>query len=303
MLYGPNVLLAFLGAVGFLIMVLSLMAHPRFSLVKDMARLSGEQEGGLMARLSRKLAQADIPITAGEFLRVSLMLGLALGLAGYLLTGAVVSGLLGLALGGLVYWSYLEDRRDKRRIAYQEALAEVVDILQEAFAACRSLHAALDVVAEHAPEPVRADFQEITKRLRVGEDLAVVLREVAERRRDVMLDRLVEAIIAHREEGGELGPVLRPLAHGVRGLARVRRRVASAQARIKWEARVVCVAPFVFMAILRFTAPGLQQAFYGSIWGQLCIILVAALSLGAYYVMYRMGRQALGFIESAGVRG
>lgn len=302
MFYGPNVLIAFMGAAGFLVMILSLLAHPRYSLVKDLARLEGQEAGGgLMARLQRKLNQADIPITAGEFMRVSLMLGLAVGFGAFVLTGIAITGLLGLALGFFAYWSYLEDQRDKRRIAYQEALAEVVDILQEAFAATNALYMALEVVAEHAPQPVREDFTEITRRLRVGEDLSTVLREVTERRRETMLDRLTEALIAHMEEGGELGPVLRPLARGVRGMARVRRQVAAAQAKIRWEARIVCLAPFLFMIILRFTAPTLQGPFYATVWGQLSVLLVAGLSTGAYYVMNRMGKRALAIIESAGI--
>jgi len=302
-MYGPNVLIAFIGAAGFFIMVLSLLAHPRYSLRRELARLEGrEQEGGFLARLQRKLDQADIPISAGEFLRVSTMLGVAVGLGTFVLTGIASAGLMGFALGFFIYWSYLEDRRDKRRIAYQEALAEVVDILQEAFAATHSLLMAIDTLAEHAPEPAREDFQEISRRLHVGESLPDVLREVAARRREIMFDRLVEALIANMEEGGELGPVLRALAKAVRGMARVRRQVAAAQSRIRWEARVVCIAPFVFMIILRFTAATLQRPFYASIWGQLAALVVGFLSAGAYYIMNRMGRKALAIVESAGVR-
>ena len=302
-MYGPNVLIAFIGAAGFFIMVLSLLAHPRYSLRRELARLEGrEQEGGFLARLQRKLDQADIPISAGEFLRVSTMLGVAVGLGTFVLTGIASAGLMGFALGFFIYWSYLEDRRDKRRIAYQEALAEVVDILQEAFAATHSLLMAIDTLAEHAPEPAREDFQEISRRLHVGESLPDVLREVAARRREIMFDRLVEALIANMEEGGELGPVLRALAKAVRGMARVRRQVAAAQSKIRWEARVVCIAPFVFMIILRFTAATLQRPFYASIWGQLAALVVGFLSAGAYYIMNRMGRKALAIVESAGVR-
>jgi len=300
-MYGPNVLIAFIGAAGFFVMVLSLLAHPRYSLRRELARLEGREEG-LLGRLQRKLNQADIPISAGEFLRVSTVLGVAVGLAAYVLTGIASAGLMGFALGFFIYWSYLEDRRDKRRIAYQEALAEVVDILQEAFAATHSLLMAMDTLAEHAPEPVRGDFREISRRLHVGESLAEVLREVAARRREVMFDRLTEALMANMEEGGELGPVLRALAKAVRGMARVRRQVAAAQSKIRWEARIVCIAPFAFMIILRFTAAALQRPFYASIWGQLAALVVGFLSASAYYIMNRMGRKALAIVESAGIR-
>ena len=93
-------------------------------------------------------------------------------------------------------------------------------------------------------------------------------------------------------------PILKALGEAVRGLASVRRRVATAQSRIRWEARVVCLAPFVFIVILRFTAPDLQRPFYATIWGQLAMMLVACMCGGAYYLMNRMGAKALDPIES-----
>ena len=300
----PNVLIAFLGSMGFLIMSLSLLAHPRYSLTRELARLEGEEpeDRGLTAALQRALAQANIPITAGEFLRVSLILGVPLGGAGILLTGAPVLGLVGFFGGAFLYWMYLSDRRDKARIAYQEALLGVIEVLREAYAATGSLPMALDAVAEHAPPAARGDFEEIQSRYQVGESLVEVLQEVADRRREVLLDQLVEALIAHSQEGGELGPVLDALSQAARGMARVRRKVNSSMAKIRWEARIVSIAPFLFMVILRFTAPTLQGPFYSSVWGQMALVAVVFLCTMAYYMMNRMGRRALAVIESMGMR-
>ena len=305
MLREPNVLIAFVGSAGFLVMALSLLAHPRYSLARELARLEGEEgieERSLVARLQRTLKQANIPISAPEFLRVSLVLGIVIGGAGLLLTGAPVLGVLGFLGGSALYWMHLSDRRDKARIAYQEALLGVIQILQETFAATGSLPMALDAVAEHAPPAARPDFEEIRNRYHVGESLPEVLQEVADRRREVMMDQLVEALIAHSQEGGELGPVLNAVGQAARGMSRVRQKVNSSMVKIIWEARIVCVAPFVFMVILRFTAPALQGPFYASLWGQIALVAVVALCVMAYYFMNRMGRKALAVIESMGVR-
>ncbi len=98
-------------------------------------------------------------------------------------------------------------------------------------------------------------------------------------------------------------PVLNALGEAVRGLTSVRRRIATAQARIRWEARVVCLAPFVFIVILRFTAPDLQQPFYASLVGQLSVLVVGFLCGAAYYLMNRMGHQALNPLEAPGMTG
>jgi tight adherence protein B len=296
MLYGPNVLFAFVGAAGILITVLSIMAIPHYDISGD------DEDRSLRGRLQRKLDQADLDITTEEYLRTSLFLSGVLAATAFVLTGAPASALLGAILGFFAYWTYLEDRREKRRREYQEALVEVINILQEGFASMRSLEMALETVAQHAPEVVRQDFVAIATQMSMQANLDEVLLQVASRRRDMIFDRLVEALIANRRTGGEkLGPVLAALRESVQALASGRRRVATAQERIRWEARIVCLAPLVFIVILRQTAPELQGPFYASIFGQVAIVLVGSMSALAYYIMNRIGARAVQPLESAGV--
>ncbi len=296
MFYGPNVLFAFSGAAGVLILILSILAIPHYQISKDAENQS------FFGRLQRKLDQADLDITAGEYIKTSLFLSGVLALVAFVLTGAPAAALLGALVGFFAYWTYLEDRREKRRRDYQEALLEVINILQEGFASMRSLEMAIATVAEHAPEVARADFVEIATQMSLQANLEEVLMRVAQRRRDMIFDRLVEALIANRRAGGQqLGPVLAALRESVQALASGRRRVSTAQERIRWEARIVCLAPFTFIVILRQTAPDLQGPFYASIFGQVAIILVGIMSALAYYIMNRIGARAVQPLESAGV--
>ena len=296
MFYGPNVLMAFIGAAGVLVLVLSILAIPHYRIAKD------EQDQGFLARLQRQLDQAGLDITAREFLKTATFLGLILGVVAFVLTAAPAAAVLGVIVGFFGYWTYLEDRREKRRRAYQEALLEVINILQEGFASMNTLEMAMETAAQHAPEVVRADFVEIATQMSLKMNLEEALMKVAERRRDLIFDRLVEALIANRRTGGQqLGPVLAALRESVQALASGRRRVMTAQERIRWEARMVCLAPFVFIVILRQTAPELQAPFYASIFGQVAIILVGILSALAYYLMNRLGSRAVQPLESAGV--
>ena len=273
MFYGPNVLMAFIGAAGVLVLVLSILAIPHYRIARD------DQDQGFLTRLQRQLDQAGLDITAREFLKTATFLGLILGVVAFVLTAAPAAAVLGVIVGFFGYWTYLEDRREKRRRAYQEALLEVINILQEGFASMNTLEMAMETAAQHAPEVVRADFVEIATQMSLKMNLEEALMKVAERRRDLIFDRLVEALIANRRTGGQqLGPVLAALRESVQALASGRRRVMTAQERIRWEARMVCLAPFVFIVILRQTAPELQAPFYASIFGQVAIILVGILS-------------------------
>ncbi len=296
MFYGPNVLFAFLGATGVLVLVLSILAIPHYRISND------EEDTSFSGQLQRKLDQAELNITATEFLKTSAFLGLILGMVAFVLTEAPTAALFGALLGFFGYWTYLEDRREKGRRAYQEALVEVINILQEGFASMRTLEMAIETAAQHAPEIVRADFAEIATQMSLKADMEEALMKVAKRRRDLIFDRLVEALIANRRTGGQqLGPVLAALRESVQQLASGRRRVATAQERIRWEARIVCLAPFAFIVILRQTTPDLQGPFYTNVFGQIAIILVGIMSALAYYLMNRIGARAVQPLESAGV--
>ena len=86
MTYGPNVLLAFLGAAGVLIIAIALQYTPNYRL-----HTAASRPTSLRARLQRALDQADLQITSGEFVRVALILGLILGGLLYVGTGAPMS--------------------------------------------------------------------------------------------------------------------------------------------------------------------------------------------------------------------
>lgn len=288
MFYAPNVLVAFVGAVGIFILILVLQIKPQHQLV-DGARTRLP----FLKRLQRKLNEAELDISATEFLRVSLFSGLALGLILFLSIGAWTGFLVGLGLGIAGYWSYLEDRRDKRRRKYQEEIATVIDMLLQATAASMSMDMAIDFVAERAPGAVRADFQKVRDLRALGTPTVEALQLVAAERRDMLFDRLAEALIATIHQNSKLNDVLLPMNEMVRGLTMARRRIATAQVRIRWEARIVCIAPFIFILILNQTAPDLQRPFYASIVGQIGLIVIGILCFSAYYLMNRIGARAM----------
>lgn len=288
MFYAPNVLIAFVGAVGIFILILVLQIKPQHQLV-DGARTRLP----FLKRLQRKLNEAELDISATEFLRVSLFSGLALGLILFLSIGAWTGFLVGLGLGIAGYWSYLEDHRDKRRRKYQEEIATVIDMLLQATAASMSMDMAIDFVAERAPGAVRADFQKVRDLRALGTPTVEALQLVAAERRDMLFDRLAEALIATIHQNSKLNDVLLPMNEMVRGLTMARRRIATAQVRIRWEARIVCIAPFIFILILNQTAPDLQRPFYASIVGQIALIVIGILCFSAYYLMNRIGTRAM----------
>ncbi len=280
---GQNVLLAAAGAFGVLILFWTMTMRPK----ADLKRL--EQAGhlrpevGPVERLDRFLKQANLDIGAVEFLQVSVVIGGLAGVAAWLLTGALIAFVAGFAVGGLTYWSYLTDRRDTQRAQYQDALADVVDLMIEGFQNGQTIETALEGVAHHGPTLVRADFQWVVTQLKLKETREKTLRKLADRRRDSVLDVIVEMLLAQDIQGGKAIELLQGLRESVTNRIQLRARLRAEQAAPKWEIRLTAGVIVLIVLFARITNPAYVE-FWQTPIGSVTLLLAIGLGVAGYLI-------------------
>jgi tight adherence protein B len=290
-----NLLIAFVGAAGVFAAVLALGMRPNVQLEGFV-----EPQPGLLERLQQYLAEADLGVTPGEFLRVSLLLGLGVAVAAYLSSGAAVAVLLGFGVGAMAYYTYLVDRRDRRRQEYQDALVDVIGLLVEGFKAGNTLQAAFETVARYGPEIVRADWAQVNARIQAGIALKDALAELCARRHDPILDTVAQTLTTVSEKGGRLSVALEGLQVSVRERVRIRRRVRAEQNQPLWELRLVAAMPFLVVPILRGVAEE-YTAFWKTPLGQVFFLAAWGLTIVGYVVAQRYITSSTKVEESFGV--
>lgn len=123
-----------------------------------------------LAALQAKLDAAELPITAAEFLTTCALVA-AIGVVVAVLLGAPALAVAGVSLGPALVWQRLESQRDKFRQAYDESLAEGVQLLREGFSATGIRRGALDYAARNGPEPASSDLREVWRAMAAGTDL------------------------------------------------------------------------------------------------------------------------------------
>jgi Flp pilus assembly protein TadB len=229
-----------LGGAGVLAMFLALFASAPSAAVGR--KVVGEERRGMS--LQKMIEQANLPVAAGEFLRIGALLAVATAVVGYVLLRTATGAILGAMIGPLAYWGYLGSKRDKTRRSYQEALARVATILRDVIGRGGSLNEGIIAVALRGPTVVREDFEEVRTLLGTGRTPEEALEPMGERRRDPVLTMLVEILLVHREHGSGVKAVLDRLAAAARRRANVRKRILAEQAQLRWEARIVSIAPF-----------------------------------------------------------
>jgi Type II secretion system (T2SS), protein F len=166
---------------------------------------------GLQARLD----EAQMDVSALEYIKRSLMLGIPVGLGLALLIGSVVMFGVGIFAGFMITWTKLEQERDTKVVTYTKQLASACDTIRTAYGVNPSLKKALEAVAEFGLAPVKDDFREIL--IAAGQERFVEgLQAVAERRRSIVFDTVATSLVRASEASGEVNDMLARLADSTR---------------------------------------------------------------------------------------
>jgi len=222
--------------------------------------------------------------------RVTCALGVATAVA--LLTkwpvAAVAAGVLGYGLPNIRRAS----GRHQREIARVEAIASWTEQLRDTLSAANGLEHAITAGARLAPGPLAAPVARLAARLQY-EPLADALREFAAEVDHPLADFVIAALVmAAEREARELGPLLGHLAECARDDARMRSRVWVGRARTRTAVRIIGGVVVASVGAL-FLIDGAYLAPYGTISGQIVLLVVFVMFAAALAAMEHIGRIAM----------
>ena len=241
--------------------------------------------------IDAKLKKAHIEISATEYVRRSLMLGIPLGIGLYILIGAVVLFAVGILAGFTFVWTQLEQERDKKTALYSKQLAGACDTVRTAYGVNPSLKKAIAAAAEFTQSPLKEDFQEIL--IAIGQEQFVEgLQAVADRRSSIVFDGVATALIRAHEATGEVGDMLQRLAVSTRQNVSAFEEALSSQINARSNITWGTYGPWMIFAafkIITFLVGmllgggnffGGANNYFGTIQGNLLALFAAGISMG-----------------------
>jgi tight adherence protein B len=294
--------IAFGFAVGSYMLFLGIYTYVSISLMSDrrgrltQADIEGglrREARGLMARIDQMLYQARLQVSASEFVSISVFLGIAVGAIMLFSTGAIAAAGIGFLSGSVVYYILLEQRRDKQLEAYEQAMPNALREIRSAFRLRGlSLSKALQQVAEHGPEVVRQDFEELTASFSGASiDIARIQRLLG-LRGSYALDRVTEVFLQFHTTPQRVPEMLDLLIPRLRREVAVRRETRANISGPQRELLVVAIMPFALVIFFRITAPE-YGAFYSTALGQLLLIVAWVMDLAIYLFAIRAVRNVI----------
>ncbi|MFH1679383.1 MAG: type II secretion system F family protein [Candidatus Eisenbacteria bacterium] len=233
---------------------LDLIRHRRYSDIAPLEKLLSA--GRMGAAISLFLAQANVSLSVGSFVLLTLTLAFAGLLVGSHVSRLPIAGPFLFFALGIIPYLVIAQRRRKRFQKFTEQFPDALELIANALRAGMALSGALRIVAHEMPDPVGGEFWVTTEEHNLGLDIKEALFRM-NRRMDISDVRFfVTAVVLQRETGGNLAEILDNTTSIIRDRFRIlsEARVLSAQGRLSGVALVFL--PIVMTIVLSIIAPG-----------------------------------------------
>ena len=188
---------------------------------------------------------------------------------------------LGLGVSGLLMalpWYIIRRLAERRAEKIEDQLADAMVSLSSAIKAGLSLAQAIEILAQQTPRPICQEFRQMHGEYQLGKPMERCLEETKDRLRSENFALFAAAMEASRESGGRLNETVDRIAHSVRELQRLERKIRSETAQARSSAVYMALAPLAILAMYYFIIDRENtERLFTTVPGQ--IMLCAALTL------------------------
>ncbi len=210
------------------------------------------------------------------------------GILGSIAAAIVLQSLWGLLVGlaaPFVTRFIVTRRVSKMRKAFEEQLADNLDVLAGAMRTGHAVMGALSVMADSAVEPSSSEFRRVLQDEQLGVPLDDALMVMARRMQSYDAEQVALVMRLQREAGGNTAEVLDRVAEVIRGRMELRRlvEVLTAQARIsRW---ILTGLPIFVLVSLIFTGGDYLDPMMSSLVGKIALVFGGVMVLiGSFWI-------------------
>jgi Flp pilus assembly protein TadB len=245
-------------------------------------------------RLAERLDLAGIARKPTQWLLLGGCLGVVAAAVLSLVTSYILLGVLvGALIGWLTMRLTLSWRIVRRRVAFDEQLPDMLQLIASALQSGFSLPQALDAVVREDSQPIAGEFSRALAEARLGGDLQDGLEAVATRMNSDDLHWTVLAIRIQEGVGGNLAEVLLTIAGTIRERGYLRRQVRALSAEGRLSAYVLIAMPLLVGAWLFISSPVYMRPLYTTHVGELMLLIASVLLVIGILWMRKMIKIAI----------
>lgn len=212
--------------------------------------------------LGLQLSAADWPITETEYIFIRIGSALAGFLLAWLISRNVLPGI-GLAfIAYMVPGLMLRMGIQRRQLAFERQLVDVLVLMSGAVRAGYSLLQSLDVVIRELNPPASDEFRRVRREIGLGLPLNQALTNLTARMRNDDLYLVVTAINIHSQVGGNLVSMLDAVTETIRDRVRLFSEVRMLTSQQRFNSYILTLLPFGLGAALFMLNPSYMMTMF-----------------------------------------
>ncbi|MDF1515363.1 MAG: type II secretion system F family protein [Anaerolineae bacterium] len=216
---------------------------------------------GFADNLAIQIAQADLKWTVGEFLVLSLLLAIVLGLAFYLIHRYIFIPVAFIAsfFGPRIY---LGIRKNARLKAFDSQLSDTLNIIVNSLRAGYSTSQSLEVISNEMPSPISNEFGRVVLELQLGVPFDTAMNNLLRRMPSPDMDLVITAMSVQREVGGNLAEVLDAISFTIRERVRIKGEIKILTSQGRITGYLITGLPFILMGVIYLINPGFMSGMF-----------------------------------------
>lgn len=244
---------------------------------------------GLGPSLATALAQADLPVTAAEYVLFTLLLAVLGFVAGLfvLQVNVGVSLLLGL-LPVLLSLLFLRIRKRRRQRRITEQIPELLSLLIGALRAGYGLSQALEIMVDQLPLPIGAEIRRALRAIGLGWPIQRALSDMAARVGTDEMDMVITAINVQYETGGNLAQTLETIGVTVRDRLTMKREIRVLTSQQRLTGYILAFLPFILGFLLYVINPDYMRRLFEPGWIRIVPVVALIMELIGFLIIRRI---------------
>jgi tight adherence protein B len=239
-------------------------------------------------RIELLLYQAGLTMRAGVLVTLTATLAMIGYVFGVMAFKRPFPGVIFLVLFAAIPYAYVRYRKFVRMNAFRQAFPDALDLLVSCLKAGLSFTAAMQVVSEESPEPLRREFAITVEEQALGLDAREAMTNFARRVDVVELRFFITAVLLQRETGGNLAEVLSNAAALIRDRFRVIGDINTYTVQGKMTALILILLPIGVSVYLYLLTPDFFKPMLESEAGVRALWFAGGMQLVGCYVIYRI---------------
>ena len=240
------------------------------------------------ARIKAKLLQAYIKMKPIEFIEISIMAGLFLGMLLWLATTNFLLALIGFLLGYRIPEILVETTRKKRAKQLNDQLPQALSLISNGLRAGFSFPQAMAVVGREMDAPIAEEFSKVLRDNSYGKNMDEALLDLSKRTADEDLDIFITTLLIHLQVGGDLSEILDTISETIRERVKLKGDIRTMTAQSQMSAVVIGLLPVAIAAVMFVLNPSYIGSLFTDPLGLMMVGVAGAMILFGAFILTRI---------------